>query len=310
MRKHKTNGFTIVELLIVVVVIAILAAITIVSYNGITNRAKATAAQSLVSQIAKKISVYSVDNNGQYPASLAVAGITNTDGLQYTSNGSSFCVTGTTQNVSYFASSTSPSPTAGACNGHGVNGGDTITNLIINPSFESNTNNCSGALGGGAGIFSRAPSDSTIGSNTGRLSWTSAASSEVAIFCYASVESGKAYTARFTAKPSWSGALLRIQFEWSGGGNKWWSPSSSIAATPGQWNVRSATFTAPAGATQVGVQASFISGARPASGDTLEADGFMLVEGNYSVLQYADGNSTGWAWNGTPNNSTSTGPPL
>jgi prepilin-type N-terminal cleavage/methylation domain-containing protein len=34
------KGFTIVELLIVVVVIAILAAITIVSYNGIQNRAK------------------------------------------------------------------------------------------------------------------------------------------------------------------------------------------------------------------------------------------------------------------------------
>ena len=40
------NGFTIVELLIVVVVIAILAAITIVSYNGISNRAKSSAVQA------------------------------------------------------------------------------------------------------------------------------------------------------------------------------------------------------------------------------------------------------------------------
>lgn len=39
----RQNGFTIVELLIVVVVIAILAAITIVSYNGITNQAKNSA---------------------------------------------------------------------------------------------------------------------------------------------------------------------------------------------------------------------------------------------------------------------------
>lgn len=38
--KNKQPGFTIVELLIVVVVIAILAAITIVSYNGIKNRAQ------------------------------------------------------------------------------------------------------------------------------------------------------------------------------------------------------------------------------------------------------------------------------
>ena len=34
----KSRGFTIVELLIVIVVIAILAAITVVAYNGIQNR--------------------------------------------------------------------------------------------------------------------------------------------------------------------------------------------------------------------------------------------------------------------------------
>jgi prepilin-type N-terminal cleavage/methylation domain-containing protein len=33
--KHKTPGFTIVELLVVVVVIGILAAISIMTYNGI-----------------------------------------------------------------------------------------------------------------------------------------------------------------------------------------------------------------------------------------------------------------------------------
>lgn len=38
--KKSEQGFTIVELLIVIVVIAILAAITIVSYNGINTRAK------------------------------------------------------------------------------------------------------------------------------------------------------------------------------------------------------------------------------------------------------------------------------
>lgn len=41
MFKNK-NGFTIVELLIVIVVIGILAAITIVAYNGIQNRAQDT----------------------------------------------------------------------------------------------------------------------------------------------------------------------------------------------------------------------------------------------------------------------------
>ena len=55
---RKNQGFTIVELLIVIVVIAILAAITIVAFNGIQNRAKATSGQNLASQIAKKAEIY------------------------------------------------------------------------------------------------------------------------------------------------------------------------------------------------------------------------------------------------------------
>lgn len=53
-----SRGFTIVELLIVIVVIAILAAISIIAYNGIQNRGKSSAAQSLASQIAKKADIY------------------------------------------------------------------------------------------------------------------------------------------------------------------------------------------------------------------------------------------------------------
>lgn len=59
--KLKNQGFTIVELLIVVVVIAILAAITIVSYNGITNRANAAAAQETATSVQKKAELYNSD---------------------------------------------------------------------------------------------------------------------------------------------------------------------------------------------------------------------------------------------------------
>lgn len=66
MKLSKTqNGFTIVELLIVIVVIGILAAITIVSFNGVSKKANASAVQSELSQNAKII-MGSAAVSGQY----------------------------------------------------------------------------------------------------------------------------------------------------------------------------------------------------------------------------------------------------
>ena len=65
MRKT-TSGFTIVELLIVIVVIAILAAISIVAYNGIQARARDNIRYQDVKAITKALELYKVDN-GNYP---------------------------------------------------------------------------------------------------------------------------------------------------------------------------------------------------------------------------------------------------
>ena len=59
-------GFTIVELLIVIVVIGILAAITIVAYNGIQQRARDAERKSDISAIQKTLELYYADN-GSYP---------------------------------------------------------------------------------------------------------------------------------------------------------------------------------------------------------------------------------------------------
>lgn len=64
---HKRQqGFTIVELLIVIVVIAILAAITLVAYNGMQARARDSRRQNDVATIAKALELYYIDN-GHYP---------------------------------------------------------------------------------------------------------------------------------------------------------------------------------------------------------------------------------------------------
>lgn len=64
--KNKNSGFTIVELLVVIVVIGILAAISIVSYSGITARARDTQRQSDLSHIQEALELFKIDKGG-YP---------------------------------------------------------------------------------------------------------------------------------------------------------------------------------------------------------------------------------------------------
>lgn len=68
--KKASSGFTIVELLIVIVVIAILAAISIVAYNGIQSRAKTSSANTTASNTAKKAELYNTEV-GNYPIRLS-----------------------------------------------------------------------------------------------------------------------------------------------------------------------------------------------------------------------------------------------
>ena len=72
------KGFTIVELLIVVVVIAILAAITIVAYNGIQNKAKNSQMVTATSAYAKAIKAYYISNGDTVP--MATNGVECFDG--------------------------------------------------------------------------------------------------------------------------------------------------------------------------------------------------------------------------------------
>ncbi|MGB4420209.1 MAG: LamG-like jellyroll fold domain-containing protein [Candidatus Saccharimonadales bacterium] len=119
-------AFTIVELLVVIVVIGILAAITVVSYNGITNRAIIASIQSDLSNAAQQLKIFSIDNN-TYPLTLDCSQpdtninkcIKSSDAtnLYYQSDNSSipeFCITARNRDIIYKVSENS-SPSPGGC---------------------------------------------------------------------------------------------------------------------------------------------------------------------------------------------------
>lgn len=151
--QKRVDGFTIVELLIVVVVIAILAAITIVSYNGIQNRARASAAQSTAKQAFTKIETFAFQNGETYPASLNAAGLNQQPEYtyQYYVNNmvspKHFCVSVTSGTISYFVTKTQTSPQTGTC----------YAQNIISTSFSSWE----------SGDYAQA--DGTLTSNTNRV---------------------------------------------------------------------------------------------------------------------------------------------
>lgn len=104
------RGFTIVELLIVIVVIGILAAISVVAYNGVQNRAYDTAIQTDLRNVGGKIMEFKAINDAQPAATdadfvpMGIKVAKNAYGNHYTpasSNGYNFlyCTPGTAANT-------------------------------------------------------------------------------------------------------------------------------------------------------------------------------------------------------------------
>lgn len=129
---RKDQGFTIVELLIVVVVIAILAAITIVSYNGITTRANSAAAKASAATAQKKLELYASDSTaGTYPTTWAALSADSSKSYFLPSNGLTFKTsapnsTDSTNTIQYLIcgrASSGTSPVAAPANLAGVTGG-------------------------------------------------------------------------------------------------------------------------------------------------------------------------------------------
>ena len=131
MKSHKKfhAAFTIVELLIVVVVIAILATITVIAYNGITTQAKDSALKSDLSITSKKLHLEKVDTGSYPPSKPSYAPST----IQYTqtSGGQGFCATASKDGKAFSITHIGVIQ-SGACTGHSVAGSGSGTEIVAN----------------------------------------------------------------------------------------------------------------------------------------------------------------------------------
>lgn len=305
-RKHYTNsGFTIVELLIVVVVIAVLAAISIVAYNGITGRAKNAALQSELASQSKKFNIWKVQNGEQYPSDLTTARaagmLVDNSSVTYTSyiannttTPANFCATASRDGTEYSISSTATSPVLGRC----------VTNLVNNPNLETTGNGYSSAnsatwsrlpnttLGGNYLAQAVLPSGGTVGSGlsinwSGNLAgWTADTNYTLSLDTYSSVARQLDLTVQGTGVVGTPGHAY-------------------VTYTAGQTRRIYANFATNALSGGFSINAYLVR--TDSAAGTLYVKNVAMFVGSTNYA-YADGNSLGWFWNGEANNSTSTGP--
>ncbi len=116
MYKAIQKGFTIVELLIVIVVIGILAAIVILSYNGVTKSATQVTMKSDLSNDRNVIEASNA-STGVYPATAASAGLKSSPGnsVSYVTGFGRYCVAVSNASIAtvYHVSSNGPISTGG-----------------------------------------------------------------------------------------------------------------------------------------------------------------------------------------------------
>ncbi len=323
------QGFTIVELLIVVVVIAILAAITIVAFNGIANRAKLSAIQATVEQTSKKIQVFAIQNADAYPDDLAAINISDKGGTTYqysVDNNVSpriYCLTVTTDSISYYQnSSTVSKPTAGACPSHGLNGIGpnlalnssfetdtsaltTRTNLITNPGFETATTGWGNVNGGVGAAVSISPTQVQSGTRSLQYTYGDSTTQDSGPSSSLNVTAGVTYTlSAWVYAPVSIGGGLRLIAYGTALGN---TERGAVNTTTGSW-VRLTQVITP---TVTGAL-SFAVGKNLSATETgklLYVDS-VFMEASTGTSNYFSGASAAsgdftYAWSGTANASTS-----
>ncbi len=116
---HQKNGFTIVELVVIIAVIVILATISVMSYTTVISEAHIKAIETDLRSSASALKKYRADN-GSYPENFSEIDQFNSSGetmyvYAYDDPTSSYCLQASAYDTTYFITSASTSPTEGSC---------------------------------------------------------------------------------------------------------------------------------------------------------------------------------------------------
>lgn len=71
--KSNESGFTLIELMVVVVILGILAAIVIPQFSNSTDKAREARAKAELKSMQNAIEIYYMENGNQYPSSIGAA---------------------------------------------------------------------------------------------------------------------------------------------------------------------------------------------------------------------------------------------
>lgn len=311
------RGFTIIEILVVIMVIAILTALTIVSYTAVTDQAKKQTVKTDAQAIAAQIGKYKADK-GSYPTDLSTLpdnrGISSTFQYTYDATAGSYCVTASVKGASAYIKSGSSLTQEGGCPGHGVKGEGPATNYAYNPGAEVNA----GWLSNSGTAYPRVLDTSVKRSGAQSIKAAPTATNVTLLSLYAaggstgngnvppSQEAGTyTHSVYFKSDVAHYG---KLGISWRVGGV--WATTiyaSNVTGTAGEWTRVSQTYTIPQNVEFVRSIINVYGTSSQPAGTPAWADDYIVEKGSESS-GYADGSSENWLWSGAVNNSSSYGP--
>lgn len=336
------RGFTMVELLIVVVVIAMIVALTAVVYTGIQQRARDNAVLSDIDAVESEIARYSVNNSGMYgaelvwysglnggPSSNANIVFTPSPGnvIDVVTSDSQYCIraynigSGKYPRLSVAAYKESVDGACGTLAASATAVAEspepvgpvlpTITNNVINPSAETNQTGYGGPNGS---TVLRVTDRSHSGSASLRATMPIGGTTTVGAYVYnpgvTTVPNLLAADTTYMASvwvyvPAATNVDIRISVQGTGRASIIYPPATYSTSAKDTWVRLSAPFMTNSG----GSITMYILNTSPTTtaGMQFWTDSFMITETD-TLYNFADGNTTDWTWSGTQDNSTSSGP--